>query len=115
MLHQFHAFHQLEDSIKRYQRGNLAKLKMTIVDSRASTSNVLLNSSEAKNDNYPIKIGARQGLLAHKDNNQKVFMRGLPALQWAKDNIRGIKHAGKQVLKLGNFIHLVPVQTFSKN
>ena len=113
MLHQFHAFHQLEDSIKRYQRGNLAKLKMTKVGSRASTSNVLLNSP--KNDNYPIKIGARQGLLAHKDNNQKVFMRGLPALQWAKDNIRGIKHAGKQVLKLGNFIHLVPVQTFSKN
>ena len=110
MLHQFHAFHQLENSIKRYQRGNLAKLKMTKVGSRASTSNVLLNSP--KNDNYPIKIGARQGLLAHKDNNQKVFMRGLPALQWAKDNIRGIKHAGKQALKLDKFIHLVPVQTF---
>ena len=42
-------------------------------------------------------------------------MRGPPALQWAKDNIRGIKHAGKQALKLDNFIHLVPVQTFSKN
>lgn len=107
MLHQFHAFHQLEDSIKRYERGNLG--------SRASTSNVLLDSSEAKNDNYSIKIGVRQGLLAHKDNNQKVFMRGPPALQWAKDNIRGIKHAGKQALKLDNFIHLVPVQTFSKN
>ena len=100
-LNQFHAFHQLEDIIKRYQRESPEKLQMTKGASQALTSNDLLDSSEPKNDHYPTKIGAQQGLLLHKDNNQKLSVRGPPALPWAKDNIRGITHPGKQALKLG--------------
>ena len=102
---EFPALHRLKDIIKRYQTNSRAALQLTKGGSLASTSNDLLDSSEVKNDHHPIKIGARQGLPLHKDSNEKLSLRGPPALHWAKDNIQGLTYPGEQALKLGKDDH----------
>lgn len=93
-LTEFPALYQLKDIIKRYERDSASNLQLIKDGSQSSTSNDLLDSSEAKIDHYPIKIGTRQGLLLHKDDNRKLSMRGPPALLWP--NIRVLANPGEQ-------------------